>query len=92
MTTFSDGVSTSDLTETCDPFVYIEASSAGYVRYRNLDGRRWEVFGVCDQRGLCWDGAVGEKPTLDCPVTPEFSGCCPFSFIELDSVEAVNDD
>lgn len=56
----------------------------GYVRYRNAAGRRWEVHGVCDRRGDCWVGAVGPAPTLDCPVTPEFRGCCPFTYVELE--------
>jgi len=80
------------LIQTCDPYVWIEEQRAGYVRYRmvsesnNPDAtttRRWEVYGTCDNRGLCWQGAVGPKPTLDCPVTPEFNGCCPFTFVEL---------
>jgi len=58
----------------------------GYVRYRNAAGRRWEVHGICDQRGNCWEGAVGSKPDLDCPVTPEFHGCCPFTYVELEPV------
>lgn len=72
------------LTLTCDPTVAIEASASGYVRYRNSEGRRWEVYGVCDQRGDCWVGAVSDKPLLDCPVTPEFKACCPFEFKELE--------
>lgn len=71
------------MTPTCDPTVYIEEQRAGYVRYQNVAGRRWEVLGVCDGRGFCWQGAVGAKPELDCPVTPEFEGCCPFGFVEL---------
>lgn len=78
---------TSGLTETCDPFVWIEEKSQGYVRYVNLEGRRWEVHGVCDQRGDCWEGAVGPAPELDCPVTPEFTGCCPFTYVELPPAE-----
>jgi hypothetical protein len=73
-----------ELQLTCDPFVFIEEKREGYVRYRNTEGRRWEVHGVCDQRGDCWAGAVGPKPELDCPVTPEFKGCCPFMFVELE--------
>lgn len=73
---------------TTDPSVVIEEQRAGYVRYRNTDGRRWEVFGVCDMRGHCLVGAVnpplGPPGTrLDVPVTPEFEGCCPFRFVEL---------
>ncbi len=75
-----------DLIATCDPYVWIEEQYVGYVRYRNVtSGRRWEVHGICDQRGDCWQGAVGPKPELDCPVTPEFSGCCPFTYVELEN-------
>lgn len=69
---------------TCDPDVMIEEQRVGYVCYRNKDGRRWEVWGICDQRGNCSQGAVNTKPELDCPVTPEFKDCCPFTFVELD--------
>jgi hypothetical protein len=41
---------------TADPFVFIEEQYPGYVRYRNLDGRRWEVHGMCDRRGDCLIG------------------------------------
>ena len=79
-------IATDGFIQTCDPYVWIEEQREGYVRYvRTTDGRRWEVYGVCDQRGDCWEGAVGARPTLDCPVTPEFKGCCPFTFVELDS-------
>jgi hypothetical protein len=71
---------------TCDPTVWIEEQRPGYVRYRNAVGRRWEVYGACDKRGDCWVGAVGPAPTLDCPVTPEFRGCCPFTYAELEPV------
>lgn len=72
-------------TPTCDKDVIIEEQHEGYWRYRNItSGRRWEVYGVCDQRGYCWQGAVGPKPKLDCPVTPEFKGCCVFKFVELE--------
>lgn len=100
-------------TPTSDPTVWIEEQRDGYVRYRNADGRRWEVHGVCDRRGDCLIGAVIEHPRLkggqvvvedhahlgrlcrylgrdridsemDVPVTPEFQGCCPFRFVELE--------
>lgn len=79
--------------------IRIEAKSANYVRYRARSGRRWEVYGVCDKRGLCLvggtvDGEFVETQEraqelaraytgLDDPVTPEFKGCCPFEFVEL---------
>ena len=77
---------------TADPDVWIEEQHEGYVRYRALDGRRWEIEGVCDHRGDCLVGAIvdGEVVTAerapalarsyagpDVPVTPEFTGCCP---------------
>jgi hypothetical protein len=90
---------------TTDPFVVIEEQGDDWVRYHNtVNGRRWEVHGVCDRRGDCLIGAVihnevvrdkahleeltaryGERPDsyMDVPVTPEFSGCCPFSYVEL---------
>lgn len=90
---------------TYDPGVLIEERRPGYVRYRATSGRRWEVHGVCDQRGDCLIGAVIEGETirdhdhlaelrerlgvdrlisdLDIPVTPEFTGCCPFTFVSL---------
>ena len=90
------------MTPTCDPFIFIEEQREGYYRYRNGDGRRWEVHGVCDRRALCLVGAVidGELVEtaergrelamayagLDCPVTPEFTGCCPFTYVELEPV------
>jgi hypothetical protein len=43
---------------TADPNCVIEEQREGYVRYRALSsGRRWEVHGVCDQRGDCLIGA-----------------------------------
>jgi hypothetical protein len=92
---------------TADPTILIEEHRLGYVRYRNTEGRRWEVHGLCDQRGNCLIGAVIDgvivrdhahlteiaarksgrvDSELDVPVTPEFHGCCPFRFVELESV------
>lgn len=76
---------------TCDPGVRIEETRAGYTRYRNADGFRWEVDGVCDHRRDCMVGAVVDgmlietveqaralpTPELDCPIGPGFAGCCP---------------
>jgi hypothetical protein len=87
-----------ELTATADPAVFIEEQRDGYVRYRNTEGRRWEVHGTCDRRLYCMVGAIvnGRQImsvkearalpplTLDSPVTPEFTGCCPFRFVELD--------
>lgn len=82
---------------TIDYAVVIESfgkiSGVGWVIYRNtFTGRRWRVSGDCDARGDCWVGAVnpnhagpGGRPkttTLDV-VTPEFAGCCPFTYTEL---------
>ena len=75
---------------TVDPFVWIEEQRPGCVRYRNADGLRWEVVGVCDGNRACMVGAVVDgvlvetveqaralpTPALDCPVGPGFSGCC----------------
>jgi hypothetical protein len=47
---------------TSDPEVVIEERRPDYVRYRSVDGRRWEVRGVCDRRGLCLIGANIETP------------------------------
>lgn len=76
---------------TCDPDVVIEEERVGFIVYRSLStGRRWEVRGVCDYRGDCMVGAVEPWPPmrredrLDVPVTPEFFGCCPFQFVELE--------
>lgn len=65
-----------------------------------VSGRRWEVHGTCDRRGDCMVGGVVDGKVietlqeartaalaytgLDCPVTPEFRGCCAFTFVELD--------
>ena len=92
---------------TSDPEIFIEERRDNYVRYRRCDGRRWEVFGSCDQRGDCLIGAVVDGfgsiesmadidrakamlgvsrllGDLDVPVTPEFTSCCPFTYIELE--------
>mgnify|MGYP001566593262 CR=1 FL=1 len=78
---------------TYDPDVFIEEERVGYVRYHRVsDGRRWEVWGVCDYRGDCIVGAVDpplgpREGRLDVPVTPEFSGCCEFRFVELENAD-----
>lgn len=46
------------MTPTADPHVVIEELRAGYVRYRNDEGRRWEITGTCDRRGHCLVGGV----------------------------------
>ena len=80
---------------TLDPDVVIEERSPGYVRYRNvISGRHWEVFGTCiwtdpETWGPCGDGTTDPVPgppegRLDIPVTPDFTGCCPFRYVELD--------
>lgn len=83
--------------ETADPSVLIEEKRAGYVRYRNTDGARWEVHGFCDDNRACMVGAVVDgtlietveqaralpTPELDCPVGPGFSGCCDLRVVEL---------
>lgn len=76
---------------TCDPDVVIEDEREAFIQYRSLStGRRWSVTGVCDYRGDCMIGAAEPWPPmrredrLDIPVTPEFTGCCPFTYVELD--------
>ena len=76
------------LLPTYDPDVFIEEEYPGYVRYRNILGRRWEVLGKCDYRGDCLVGSVGaptgpRESRMDVPVSPEFKGCCPFVIKEL---------
>lgn len=48
------------LIPTADPTVFIEEQGDGWVRYRNIEGRRWIVFGVCDRRGDCLIGSIIE--------------------------------
>ena len=86
---------------TADPTTFIEERRPGYTRYVNTGGLRWEVAGVCDHNRACMVGAVVDgheiltveearaspTPELDCPVTPGFSGCCPFAYVVLDPVE-----
>lgn len=52
------------LEATYDPTVFIEEKREGYVRYRNLEGRRWEVWGSCDYRGDCLIGSVIDGETV----------------------------
>jgi len=49
---------------TQDPAIFIEEKRVGYVRYRDINGRRWEVHGVCDGRGNCWIGTVRPDGTM----------------------------
>jgi hypothetical protein len=91
--------------ETLDPNIQAEELRPGYARYRNKDGRRWEVHGICQHLGYCLVGAILPDGTeirdvdhlnelraweilnpdkLDCPITPEFDGCCSFTYVELD--------
>lgn len=87
------------MTPTADPAVFIEYSEEGLIRYQDLNGKRWEVAGICDKRGDCLVGAVIDGETvqtierarelalgyagLDCPVSMGFSGCCPLVVTEL---------
>lgn len=71
---------------TADPDVFIEEQREGYIRYQRTDGLRWEVHGICDGRGWCYEGAAEPAPEgLDVPVAPGFSGCCPLKIIILGS-------
>lgn len=65
---------------TADPHVQLEEIARDYRRYRNSDGRRWEVFGECSKRGQC----TGYHQLEDFPVvTPEVRCECPLTFREL---------
>lgn len=67
------------LQPTCDPEIFIEEKYEGYIRYRRINGERWELIGVCTGIGKCWEGANGPKPELDCPLTPTYKNdCCKF--------------
>lgn len=70
-----------DLEPTEDVYIYIEERRPpDYIRYVSAQGKRWEVIGVCTNVGNCWEGAVGGKPELDCPFSPEYKGgCCPMT-------------
>ena len=50
---------------TADPLVVIEEQRPGYVRYRNAEGRRWEVHGTCDRRGDCLIGTFIEGELVE---------------------------
>lgn len=52
-------------TATADPAVVIEEQRDGYVRYRNIEGRRWEVHGTCDRRGDCLIGTWVEGELVE---------------------------
>lgn len=84
---------------TVDPSIRITHRGEGLIRYQHVDGRRWEVRGVCDHRGDCLVGAVIDGEFVetqerahelalaydgpDVPVGPGFSGCCPLEVTEL---------
>lgn len=75
-----------NLKPTSDPHTFILEEREGYVKYKNIiDGRIWEVHGICTGIGNCWKGAVDEKPILDCPVGPGFKDCCPLKIILLEN-------
>lgn len=76
------------LSKTCDTSILIEYEETGRIVYRRRDGRRWIVLGICTNKGYCYQGAVNPKPELDCPVTPEFKGCCDFTYIELNKINS----
>jgi hypothetical protein len=50
---------------TADPSIAIEEQRPGYVRYRRVDGRRWEVHGTCDRRGGCLIGTWVEGELVE---------------------------
>ena len=49
---------------TVDPCIWIEEQRAGYVRYRDSGGRRWEGHGTGDHRGDCMIGSVLQDGTV----------------------------
>src|SRR5687767_455448 len=52
-------------TASADPLVVVEEQRPGYVRYRNAEGRRWEVHGTCDRRGDCLIGSMIEGELIE---------------------------
>lgn len=67
---------------TNDPYVMAEERLPGYARYRNLDGRRWEVYGQCQGTGVCYGGEPVDTSGV---LTPDLKPCttCRISFVEL---------
>lgn len=84
---------------TIDNSIFIEEKTDSYIKYLSVDGKRWEVHGICDHRGDCIVGSVinGEFVSTierahelamsyegpDIPVGPGFSGCCALRIVEL---------
>jgi hypothetical protein len=76
--------------ETCDPYVFIKEQRFNengkcifWHYYRTTDEKEWIVEGECIGLGKCWEGAVGPKPTLDCPVAHGFTGCCDLKITDI---------
>jgi len=62
---------------TCDPTLIIVYREKDLIIYYNvINDEQWIIYGCCKQLGYCYEGAVNEKPELDCPVRPDFEGCC----------------
>ena len=63
---------------TCDPTCIITHRGLEFLIYYQIETQEsWIIYGICTQKGSCMDGALNEKPVLDCPVRPEIEcdGC-----------------
>ena len=61
-------------------YTYIEERRPpDYIRYINTHGKRWEVIGICNGNGACWQNSPSPKPELDSVISWTYTGeCCPF--------------
>lgn len=71
-----------DFIITSDPFVIIVYSLQDFLIYYNWNSdEQWLIYGKCILKGNCIEGAVNpdtrpREERLDCPIRPEFKGCC----------------
>ena len=69
---------------TCDPTVIIVYQDIDLIiYYQYTTEQSWLIYGKCIDVGNCYEGAQNPKPELDCPVKPEFEGCCDLRGIYL---------
>lgn len=62
---------------TCDQTVIIVHKEEHFIIYYQIPTEKsWLIYGDCTDKGYCYEGVSSPKPELDCPVTPEFEGCC----------------
>lgn len=62
---------------TCDPTCIIIFRAKDLIIYYNIvTDEQWLIYGCCKQLGFCYEGVKDPKPELDCPVRPDFEGCC----------------